>query len=102
MAIVSLLKSLTNQSVRFPLKYIVVSTIAFYLFVASTISFNSLVNDAAHDYYISHLSNGIDFETPKVYTLSASMIISIILNLPVCIYCGIARKICLIRENYYK
>ena len=78
------------------------STIAYYLFAASTISFNILVNDAAHNYYLSKLSSGIEFETPKVYMLSASMMISFILNLPVCIYCIVARKVCLIKENYYK
>ena len=102
MAIVSLLKSLSNQSVRFPIKYIVISTIAFYLFAFTVISFNQLVNNAAHQNYISQLPTGIDVQTPKVYMLSARMIISMVLNLPVCIYCVVAKNICLRRESYYK
>ena len=101
MAIASLLKSLSNPSVRFPLGYIIVSTISFYVFTFYTGVFNQLVNEAAHYNYVSSLPTGIEPITDKVFTLSARMIISMALNLPVCIYCAIARSICL-RRSYYK
>ena len=101
MAIVSLLKSLSNQSVRFPLGYIIVSTISFYAFSFGAIIFNQLVNEAAHYNYASSLPAGLIFTTDKVFTLSVRMIISMSLNLPVCIYCGIAKGICL-KRTYYK
>lgn len=98
MAFVSLLKSLSKQSVRFPIKYIVVSTVFFYAFAISTIMFNSMTNEAAYQNYIN--INGLltvnsDKTVYKVFSINVGMWISIVLNLPTCIYCFIAKRLCL-------
>jgi len=60
-----------------------------------------LVNEAAHYNSASSLPAGLIFTSDKVFTLSVRMIISMSLNLPVCIYCGVAKGICL-KRTYYK
>ncbi len=105
-ACVSLLKSLSKRSIRFPISQIIVSTIAFYAFCGTLIVFNQLVNEASLNSYINNIGlgnyqqltvierNNIK-EANEIFNLKPGFIISMILYLPVCIYTIIARKICL-------
>ena len=103
MAFVSLAKSLSNQNVRFPIKYIVVSTISFYLFAVFSNLFNTIVNKASYQNYYHYLSSlwvgeNVNKSVYNVLYTNIGMWISIALNLPICIYCAIAKKICLKRK----
>lgn len=103
MAFVSLLKSLSNQNVRFPIKYIVVSTVSFYCFATFSFLFNSVVNEAAYQYYHHFIGfqSTESLENKNVYIVlytNIGMWLSVILNLPLCIYCAIAKRICLKRK----
>ena len=103
MAFVSLAKSLSNQNVRFPIKYIVASTISFYLFAVFSNLFNTIVNKASYQNYYHYLSSlwvgeNVNKSVYNVLYTNIGMWISIALNLPICIYCAIAKKICLKRK----
>ena len=107
-AIVDLLKSLSKQNVKFPIHFIIVATIGFYAFASFAIVFNQVVNEAMYQKFVEAMGSESfgsfdksQIETYRnlnsIFTFKAGMIISMILNLPACIYAVIARRICLKR-----
>lgn len=105
-AAVSLLKSFSRPSIRFPFKKIVVATIAFYAFCIMFLIFGEIINQVSLDTYIQsigryayeQLSNeaklGIE-KSSRIFKLTSGMSLSMILYLPTCIYTIIARNNCL-------
>lgn len=110
-AFVSLLKSLSMQSIKFPVKRIFISTLSFYAFSVSLIIFNKLVNEVSLNNYIAEIGHGVfeQFSNSKknelrlaydVFTLSPSFIIAMLFYLPFSIYAIIAKRICLKKAIY--
>ena len=110
-ACVSLLKSLSKQSMRFPIIQIILSTVGFYVFCGTLIVFNKLINEAALNEYINYIGlvnynqlSAIEQSNIQnansVFFLRPGFIISMVLYLPVCIYTLIARKICF-KKTFY-
>lgn len=109
-AIVDILKSLSKQSIRFPVHSIVIATVGFYAFATFALIFNQVVNEAMYQKFVENMGNGSfgsfdqsQIETYRklnsIFTIKFGMMISMILNLPACIYAVIARRICL-RRTY--
>lgn len=107
-AIVDLLKSLSKQNVKFPVHSIIIATVGFYAFAIFTIIFNQVVNEAMYQKFVEAMGNESFGSFNKnqieqyrnlnsIFTLKTGMVISMILNLPACVYAVIARKICLKR-----
>ena len=109
-ACVSVLKSLSVQSIRFPYKKVIVSTVAFYVFAILMYLFLQLVNEVAYESFVSAMGQNALAQLSKeeilkikeaneVFSLRPTMIISLCLYLPTCIYTVIAKNICL-RKSY--
>lgn len=109
-SISNLVRSLSKQNVKFPVYSIIVSTIAFYAFAVFSTVFNQVVNDAMFQKFVetvgteafeqfSVLEIEASREYNRIFVYKNGMLISMLLNLPVCIYSFIARKICYKKYN---
>ena len=104
-AICNLIRGLSKQNLRFPVVFVVASTVAFYAFATFSIIFNQFINDAMYQKFVGAIGAEIveqytnaQMESSRLYNrifiFKKGMIISLILNLPVCIYSIIASSIC--------
>ena len=99
----SLVKSLSKQSIRYPITNIVIATIFFYIFLTSLVLFDKIVNDLAYDIYLEDNNLFVeDSAMKKELYLKSSVFVNrlglygaITLSLPVCIFSVFARKACL-------
>ena len=55
LSLVNILKGLSKQNLRFPIKKIIVSTIAYYAFSISLLVFNRMVNEASLQDYVNYI-----------------------------------------------
>lgn len=106
LALVNILKGLSKQNLRFPIKKIVISTIAYYAFAISLVVFNRMVNEASLQDYVNYIGQvtygklsseevtNIKNNT-RVYTFSVAYYISFVLYLPIMVYTIIAKNYCL-------
>ena len=91
---------------RFPIKKIIVSTIAYYAFSVSLLVFNRMVNEASLQDYVNYIGqvaygklNSYEVmmvkNNTRVYTFSVTYYISFVLYLPIMVYTIIAKNYCL-------
>lgn len=109
---VSLLKSLSRQSIGFPVKRIFVSCLVFFAFSASLVIFNQLVNEVSLNNYITTEIGQINYDqltnaqkdeirlACDVFKLRKGFIFVMIMYLPLSIYAFIAKSICLKKTIY--
>ena len=99
----SLVKSLSKQSIRFPIANIISSTLFFYVFLVSLLFFDKIVNDYAYASYLEDNNLYIQdaAEMNKLYAKTSIFInrfwlfSAIVLSLPSCVFSVFARKACL-------
>lgn len=109
-AIVSILRSMSNQSVKFPVYMTSYAIIAFVGFIVFLVLFNNIVNEAMLQKYIDAIGN-YEYEIKtaaekenlkqqyKVFTISNGLNASIIMSIPTIVLSIISRNI-LLNRNY--
>jgi len=100
-AIGELLKSLSKQSVRFPIGFIIASTIAFYVFSLASFTLIQTIDDVFYSKYLETktILDLLKVESYSVFFLRGGMIGSLVLFAPICAYSIVASRICL-NKNY--
>ncbi|MDY2888909.1 MAG: hypothetical protein SOU19_05005 [Candidatus Caccosoma sp.] len=106
----NILKGLSKQNLRFPIKKIIVSAVAYYAFAISLFVINKMVNDASLQDYVNSIGQVAYGKfsneeviyaknSTKVYTFSVAYYICGICYLPIMIYTIIAKNYCL-KKSY--
>ena len=106
LSLANILKGFSKQNLRFPIKKIIVSTIAYYAFSVSLLVFNRMVNEASLQDYVNYIGqvaygklNSYEVmmvkNNTRVYTFSVTYYISFVLYLPIMVYTIIAKNYCL-------